>query len=137
MPLILDTGPIVAALDRRDKNHQRCQELLGSSDDLLIPSTVLVEVDYWLRKLASPQIWMDLVKDIKRGAYRLISPQGEDLVRAAEFELQYQDLCLGLVDASIMAICERLGETQLATLDLRHFSIVRPRHCPYLTLLPE
>ncbi len=38
---------------------------------------------------------------------------------------------------SVIATCERLGQTELATLDRRHFSIVRPRHCAALTLLPR
>jgi predicted nucleic acid-binding protein len=41
------------------------------------------------------------------------------------------------VDASVIALCERLGETSVATLDHRHFTVVRPRHCPRLTLLPS
>ena len=42
----------------------------------------------------------------------------------------------GVVDVSIIAKCETLGETKVATLDRRHFSVVRPRHCDALTLLP-
>lgn len=33
-----------------------------------------------------------------------------------------------MVDAAVIAVCERLGETKVATLDRRHFSVVRPRH---------
>jgi hypothetical protein len=39
-------------------------------------------------------------------------------------------------DASIVAICERLREPKVATLDSRHFSVVRPRHIAALRLLP-
>jgi predicted nucleic acid-binding protein len=49
--LVLDTGPIVAALNKGDKDHRRCAALLAGADDLLIPSPILVEVDYWLIKL--------------------------------------------------------------------------------------
>ena len=53
MALIVDTGPLVAVHNRRDPDHARCVDLLGNSDeDLVIPAPVLVEVDYWLRKLA-------------------------------------------------------------------------------------
>lgn len=137
MTLVLDTGPIVAALNEGDPDHQRCAVLLTDSDDLLIPSPVLVEVDHWLVKLGGPGAWAGFVADIARGAYRLTHPTDADLTRAAELESAYHDLDLGFVDACIVAVCERLGETAVATLDRRHFSVVRPRHCTHLTLLPE
>jgi hypothetical protein len=43
---------------------------------------------------------------------------------------------LGVVDASIVAVAERLGLVELATLDRRHFSTVRPNHSEGFTLLP-
>jgi uncharacterized protein len=135
--LILDTGPVVAALNEGDADHKRCAALLADTNDLLIPSPILVEVDYWLIKLGGTQVWMNFVADIARGAYRLAHPADTDLARAAELESIYHDLDLGFVDASIVALCERLGETTLATLDRRHFSVVRPRHCSHLTLLPS
>ncbi len=137
MTLILDTGPIVAALNAQDPDHERCAALLAYNDDLLIPTPILVEVDYWLIKLGGTRVWADFVADIIRGAYRLAHPTDADLARAGELESTYHDLDLGLVDASIVALCERLDQTTVATLDRRHFSVVRPRHCSHLTLLPD
>lgn len=136
MTLVLDTGPIVAALNAQDPDHERCATLLADADDMVIPTAVLVEVDYWLVKLGGAQVWAGFVADIVRGAYRLAHPTEADLSRAAELESTYGDLDLGLVDASIVALCERLDQTILATLDRRHFSVVRPRHCSRLTLVP-
>ncbi|MHB8532264.1 MAG: PIN domain-containing protein, partial [Solirubrobacteraceae bacterium] len=82
MTLVLDTGPIVAALNTRDRDHQRCRTLIEATDDLLIPSPVLVEVDYWLTKLNGPRAWAEFVEDVRRGAYRLAHPTDADLVRA-------------------------------------------------------
>jgi predicted nucleic acid-binding protein len=137
MALLLDTGPIVAALDEDDPEHDRCLALLTGGDDRLVPSPILAEVDYWLSKLGSLRAWADFAADINGGAYRLIHPSEADLIRAAELELVYADLRLGFVDASIIALAERLNETRIATLDRRHFSVVHPRHCPHFTLLPE
>jgi hypothetical protein len=134
--LVLDTGPIVAALNRQDPDHERCAAMLGEWDDLLIPSPVLVEIDYWLIKLADAKVWSEFVADIVSGAYRIVHPNDGDLIRTVELEAGYSDLDLGFVDASIVAICERLEQTTVATLDRRHFSVVRPRHCSHLTLLP-
>ena len=137
MTLILDTGPIVAALNAQDPDHRRCANLLAEAEDRLVPSPVLVEVDYWLVKLGGANVWSAFVADITRGAYLIAHPTDADLARAAELEQAYEDLDLGLVDACTVALCERFGETKVATLDRRHFSVVRPRHCSHLTLLPE
>ncbi len=137
MTLILDTGPIVAALNEGDPDHRRCADLLAEAGDLLLPSPVLVEVDYWLVKLGGAKVWSDFVADIIRGVYRIAHPTDADLVRAADLEQTYADLDLGVVDACTIALCERLNETKVATLDRRHFSVVRPSHCSHLTLLPE
>lgn len=57
---------------------------------------------------------------------------------SARLEEQYADLGLGFVDASVIALCERLGEPKVvATLDHRDFSVVVPRHVPALELLPS
>jgi uncharacterized protein len=59
-----------------------------------------------------------------------------DPLRIAELVARYHDLPLGTVDASVIAAAERLGITEIATLDRRHFSVVRPGHTPAFELLP-
>jgi predicted nucleic acid-binding protein len=138
MALVLDTGPILALLDAADPDHERCVELVERlAEDLIVPSPVLVEVDYWTIKLLGYEAWEIFVADLAGGAYRLEALELGDLRRAAELERTYANLDLGLVDASVLAICERLDERKVATLDRRDFSVVRPRHCSALELLPE
>ncbi len=50
---------------------------------------------------------------------------------------QYLSLPLGIVDAAVIAIAERLNLTEVATVDRKHFSIVRPNHVSAFRLLPE
>jgi predicted nucleic acid-binding protein len=136
--LVLDTGPILALLDAGDEAHERSVAMVEElGEDLVVPTCVLVEVDYWVRKLLAEESWSVFVEDVVSGAYRLEPLTLADLERAAELERDYEDLDLGLVDASVIALCERLGETKVATLDRRDFSVVRPRHCEALTLLPD
>lgn len=60
----------------------------------------------------------------------------DDYRRAAELVQTYEDLPLGTTDATVVALCERPGLSEVATLDRRHFSIVRPHHVKTLKLLP-
>ena len=54
----------------------------------------------------------------------------------AELVETYVDMPLGGADASVVAIAERLGETTIATLDRRHFGVVRPAHATAFELVP-
>jgi uncharacterized protein len=62
--------------------------------------------------------------------------QPGDWPRIAELVSTYRDLSLGTVDASVVVAAVRLGIAELATLDRRHFTVVRPSHIPAFELLP-
>lgn len=122
MTVVFDTGPLVAAIDRSDKHHARCAALLETlQGPRLVPTTVLVEVCWLLEERP----------DVKHAAIT-----SEDLARMASLVRTYADLPLGAVDASVIAGAERLKLTDVATLDRRHFPVVRPRHADALNLLP-
>ena len=76
------------------------------------------------------------MEDLLAGAYRLETSTMADLARCHEIQTRYDDQPVGVVDASVLALLERLGESKLATLDHRHFSILRPAHVEALRLLP-
>lgn len=138
MALVLDTGPILALLNANDANHSRCVDLVTAvGESLVVPAATLVEVDYWVRARLTVGVWRAFIEDVAAGAYRLEPTAEPDVVRAAELEERYADLGLGFVDASVIALCERLEEPKVATLDRRDFSVVVPRHVPALELLPH
>lgn len=138
MALILDTGPLYASLDRGDADYRASRRLIETATEpLIIPTPVLVEVDYWIHSRLHPGILVGLLDDIIDGAYRVESLLPEDYRRVRELCDRYADADIGFVDASVLAIVERLNETKLATLDRRHFGLLRPRHVEALQLLPE
>lgn len=137
MSLVLDTGPLIALLNTGDPDHARCADLLANTtEDLVIPSPVMVEVDYWCRKLLGPEALEVLVEDIGAGAYRWFELDTGTMRRAVEMTIRYRDLDLGYVDAAVVATCEALDEDKVVSLDRRHFSVVRPVHRPSLRVLP-
>ena len=60
-----------------------------------------------------------------------------DATRMTELVDRYDDLPLGTTDSSVIALAERLAVHEIATLDHRHFRVVRPAHVDAFTLLPE
>lgn len=137
MALVLDTGPLLAALDAADPDHAVCARLLtGAREDLVVPSLVLAELDYWCHERLGGDVWLAFLEDVLDGAYRVEHPLPDDLRRCRALQAGYADLRLGVVDASVIALVERLGEDKLATLDRRHFAVVRPAHVEGLRLLP-
>jgi uncharacterized protein len=74
--------------------------------------------------------------DVASGALSLEPVHPADMLRIAELVAEYHDLPLGTVDASVVATAERRNEHEVATLDHRHFRIVRPAHVDALTLRP-
>ncbi len=138
MALVLDTGPLYASLDRRDAAHVACRQLLDAiNEPLVIPAPVLVEVDYWTRKWLNPGVWVALLDDISEGAYAVEELTAEDYRRVRQLCDHYGDSDTGFVDAAVLATVERLNEPKLATLDHRHFGLLRPRHVDSLRLLPD
>ncbi len=135
MALILDTGPLVALLDATDPDHDRCATLIRETrEPRIVPVCVLVEVEYVLRPW--PRALAALLTDFQTGALQLLDLPTRWLMRSGELIDRYRDLPLGLVDATVIAATEMLDETKVATLDHRHFTVVRPRHTPALELLP-
>jgi uncharacterized protein len=137
VPLVLDTGPLLAALDAADPDHEPCAALIVEArEDLVVPTLVLAELDYWCHKRLGGQVWLAFLDDLLAGAYRTEPPTGRDLKRCRELQTTYLDLRLGVTDASVVALLERLDEPKVATLDRRHFGAIRPAHVEALELRP-
>ena len=135
--MITDTGVVYAAMDRSDPSHASCAALLErTGDPLVVPSPVLVELD-WIGDSRGVPVLDATLASVENGSIEVIDLVPADYTRIRELCRQYQDLGLGMVDASVVAVAERLGEETIATLDHRHFSVVRPRHVASFTLVPN
>jgi uncharacterized protein len=135
--LIVDAGPLIAAASTRDRHHRRCVELLTeAARPLIVPALVVTEVAYVLVERLGTTAERAFAGSIRDGELLVEPVDPADWERVTELLETYEDLPLGMVDASVVAACERLGQATLATLDHRHFGVVRPRHVNALTLLP-
>ena len=138
--IVCDTGPLVAAALANDDHHHACVELFTglhlARRPLLVPATVVAEVGYLLGREAGPKVESLFLDSLAAGDFTVVALAAADFARAAELVRRYGDLPLGTTDATVVAAAERLGVTEVATLDRRHFSVIRPRHVTALTLLP-
>jgi uncharacterized protein len=135
--LIVDTGVLVATADRNDNDHQACRTLLETDDGPLVTTAMIIaEAAYMIDRQVGPAGELALYDSIIDGTLRIETLTSTDWQRVRELVHRYQDLPLGGSDASLMAIAERLGATRIATLDHRHFRVVRPTHCQAFELIP-
>jgi uncharacterized protein len=102
----------------------------------LVAVTVIPEVTYLLTKRIGPRAEQAFVRSLVDGELEVEPLVPGDLRRAADLLIAYADLPLGFVDASIIAMAERLEIVMLLTTDRKHFGVVRPRHVEALKLAP-
>ena len=135
--LIVDTGVIVAATDRSDRFHVRCVELLESaSGPLVTTAMVIAECSYLIERELGSDTESLLYQSIVDKTLLIEDLTARDWERIRDLVTTYRTLPLGGTDASLIAIAERLGQTTIATLDQRHFNVVRPAHVAAFVLLP-
>ena len=102
----------------------------------MVPLLVVSEVAYLLQTRLGAAAEVRFLGDLASGALTPMPVEAPDWLRIAELVARYSDLPLGTVDASVVALAERLAADKIATFDHRHFGVVRPRHVPSFTLLP-
>ncbi|KXO90822.1 Probable ribonuclease VapC26 (plasmid) [Tsukamurella tyrosinosolvens] len=138
--VICDTGPLVAAAIVSDPDYRPCVDMFAGMHmarrPIVIPAPVVAEVGYLLGTRGNPRIEASFLTSLADGTFRVESLTDQDYRRAAELVEQYGDLPLGTTDAAVVAVAERLNVVEVATLDHRHFTVVRPNHVAALTLLP-
>ncbi|MDP8922490.1 MAG: PIN domain-containing protein [Chloroflexota bacterium] len=134
----MDAGPLYAYVDASDRHHAVCLELLETHPGpLIVPHLVITEVVYFIGTRLGARAEVEFLGDLARGAFRVEPVRTADWVRIAELVWTYRDLPLGTVDASVVATAERLGVTDIATVDRRHFTVVQPAGIAAFDLLPR
>ncbi|HWC10411.1 MAG TPA: PIN domain-containing protein [Acidimicrobiales bacterium] len=134
---MVDAGPLYAYVDADDQHHAASLALLeGHSGPLVVPTLAITEVTYLIGTRLGAEAEVRFLGDLAAGAFNVEPVAPGDWLRIAELVAAYQDLPLGTVDASVVALSERLDVADVATLDLRHFTVVRPRHVDAFNLVP-
>lgn len=135
--LIVDTGPLVAAADSSDPGHAACADLLQRAiGPLRTTALVVAEAAYMIGRRISAEAEARFFRSIADGDLLIDPLLDDDLVRIADLVDTYTDLPLGGTDASLIVLAERLEQDTIATLDRRHFGVVRPVHVAGFQIVP-
>ncbi len=100
-----------------------------------MPTLVITEVVYLLSTRLGVDPEVRFLGDLAAGNLIVEPVAASDWLRIAELVARYSTLPLGTVDGSVIAAAERLGIHDIATLDRRHFTVVRS-NIGALNLLP-
>ena len=137
MTIALDTGVALAAADRDEPRHHDCVELLlGHRSQLVMAAPAVAETAWMIESRLGPAAETRFLALVTEGHLQVEDLTLDDYRRCVELIDTYADMGLGLVDASVITIAERLGIATIATLNHRDFTIVRPRHTEAFELIP-
>ena len=135
MAVLVDTGILYALADEDDAWHERAREWAEESAELLIvPVAVLPEVTYLLNSRLGAAAELAFVQSAAAGELEIEPLRQQDLTRCVDVMRRYPEI--GFVDATIVAVAERLKIAAIATTDRRHFSIIKSRHTSSYQLVP-
>lgn len=137
MTALLDTSFLLAITNSKDHNHDRVVDVAAkSSDRLILPVTVLPEVSYLIGSRLGHAVMRQFLDNLTASDVAIEPVTINDLKRVTEVLTTYADSRLDFVDATIVALAERLNIIRILTLDRRDFTIIRPSHHPYFEILP-
>ena len=134
--LLVDTGIFVAVADRSEPRHAECAELFRTRDDLAVTSSVVPKTAWLIEARFGPTAEARFLTLVTSSRFAILDLRPEDYQRAIDLITTYADLGLGFVDASIVAVAERLALSTIATFNHRDFAVVRPSHRDAFELIP-
>jgi predicted nucleic acid-binding protein len=126
---------LFALANADDPYHTAAHHLLSRTDlDLVIPTLCVGEAAYLIARDIGVANEAAFISGC--AALDIRAPLPVEYSRIGELMHRHRDWPLGAVDASVVALAERLGTEVIATFDYRHFRAIRPRHVESFTLLP-
>jgi predicted nucleic acid-binding protein len=124
----------MAAAFRKDPDDDRCAAFFERVSEPL--QLVITEAAHLVGRILNASAEASFIRRLAGAVVSFHCSDPRDLHRMAELMDTCADLPLGAVDVAVIATAETLGVTRIATLDRRHFTVVRPTHAASFELLP-
>lgn len=124
--ILVDTGPLVALFDPRDRDHKLCREILTKLKSPLVTTVPVLTESFHL--LQPDSLGADNLRRFvtKRGASVWFMDDTR-LARAFDLMQEYGDQPMDLADASLVSAAEELRTRHIFTLDTRDFRTYRAK----------
>lgn len=124
-PVLLDTGPLVALLDRRERMHSRVKAVLSQLPaPLLTVEPVLTEAMYLLRSV--PKGPRTVLAMVQREVLRVPFAVAAEAGHLEELMTRYASVPMSLADACLVRLVELMPDALVFTLD-SDFTLYRAR----------
>ncbi len=135
--VLVDANYLVALANLKDVNHQKAEQFATNGNyRSLVPIVAIPEAMYILKRFGGTRLASVLGDALVEQKPAFVTLTHNDFQRSMEIMQNYADADLDFVDSAITALAERLNITHVCTFDRRDFSIIRPNHVDYFTLLP-
>lgn len=135
--MIVDTSALLAYFDSGEPDHVAVSRVVDRSEESLVVSPfVIAELDYLIATRIGVDAELLALRELSSGAWELAVHDAPDIELAAKIIEKYRDLRVGVADASNVVLADRYGTRTIATLDRRHFTVLRPIRGGRFTLMP-
>ena len=135
--IIADTSGLLALFNAKEPAHEAIVAALATTDQILVVSPyVVAELDYIVATRMGTTNELALIRALASGAYEHPPMTDDDLLACAEVIERYEDLQIGIADASLVVLANRYRTTTILTLDRRHFDVLRPLNGDHFSLVP-
>jgi len=134
-PVLLDTGVIVALLDRSESSHEACAETVRSLESPLVTcEAVIAESCYLLRNLpGAPEA---VIENVVAGIFQLPFQLSREAAGIKQILRKYRDRRIDLADACLIRLADEFETPDILTLD-KDFQIYRWGKSKSFHLLPS
>jgi uncharacterized protein len=125
--VIVDTSALLAYFDASEPDHRAVASVIEESDEPLVVSPyVIAELDYLVATRVGVDAELAMLGELTSGAWELAPFGPPELAVAASVIKKYGDQQTGAADASNVVLADRYQTRTIATLDHRHFTVLRP-----------
>jgi len=115
-PILLDTGVIVALLDRSERQHKACVDALAEiSAPLVTCEAVIAESCYLLRKLTGAKD--AILANVASGAFQIPLRLTDAASEIRRILRKYKDRDVDLADACLIHLATEFKTGEILTLD--------------------
>jgi predicted nucleic acid-binding protein len=136
-PVIVDTSALLAFFDASEPDHEAVSAVIARADALVVSPYVAAELDYLVATRHGVDDELAVLDELTGGAWDLPGFDQEGLRRSREVISMYRDQEIGVADASIVVLAERYRTRAIASLDNRHFDVLRSLDGRSFDVLPR